>query len=277
MKIRILGTAAAEGWPALFCNCEFCKRARELGGKNIRTRSSTLINDDLMIDFSADTYQNALRNGLDLSRLHTLLVTHDHEDHLYAEDLGTRYTWFSHLDETSPETLTVYGNDRVGLQISRGTAAYGGPGGRVQFKRVVPFAETELPGGYRFTALTALHDRSQQCYLYLVTDKDGKAMLYGHDTGLFVPETMAALKGRHLDFVMLDCTCGDEAEGTNHMGFSDDVIMRDRLRENGNVDDSTKLVITHFSHNGHLLHEELEKLANPEGFDVAYDGVVYEI
>ena len=109
------------------------------------------------------------------------------------------------------------------------------------------------------------------------TDKDGKTMLYGHDTGLFVPETMAALKGRHLDFVMLDCTCGDEAEGTNHMGFSDDVIMRDRLRENGNVDDSTKLVITHFSHNGHLLHEELEKLANPEGFDVAYDGVVYEI
>ena len=96
-------------------------------------------------------------------------------------------------------------------------------------------------------------------------------------SGLFVPETMAALKGRHLDFVMLDCTCGDEAEGTNHMGFSDDVIMRDRLRENGNVDDSTKLVITHFSHNGHLLHEELEKLANPEGFDVAYDGVVYEI
>ena len=59
---------------------------------------------------------------------------------------------------------------------------------------------------------------------------------------------------------MLDCTCGDEAEGTNHMGFSDDVIMRDRLRENGNVDDSTKLVITHSSHNGHLLHEELEKL-----------------
>ena len=62
------------------------ERARELGGKNIRTRSSTLINDDLMIDFSADTYQNALRNGLDLSRLHTLLVTHDVEEAVALAD-----------------------------------------------------------------------------------------------------------------------------------------------------------------------------------------------
>ena len=51
MKIQILGTAAAEGWPALFCNCEACRRAREKGGKNIRTRAGTLIDDQLLIDF----------------------------------------------------------------------------------------------------------------------------------------------------------------------------------------------------------------------------------
>ena len=38
MKIRFLGTAAAEGWPAVFCACESCKRAERLGGKDIRTR-----------------------------------------------------------------------------------------------------------------------------------------------------------------------------------------------------------------------------------------------
>ena len=63
---------------------------------------------------------------------------------------------------------------------------------------------------------------------------------------------------------------GDGAFYTTGDGVFLDGIQR-------TVDDSTKLVITHFSHNGHLLHEELEKLANPEGFDVAYDGVVYEI
>lgn len=276
MKIQILGTAAAEGWPALFCNCEACRRAREKGGKNIRTRAGTLIDDQLLIDFSADTYGNALRFGLDLSRIHTLLVTHDHEDHLYAEDLGTRYTWFAHLDERAPETLLVYGNDRVGSQVSRGTFSYGGPGGRVAFRRVVPF-RTEEANGYRFTALTALHDRSQQCYLYLVEDAAGKRMLYGHDTGLFPQDTMDFLAGKHLDFVMLDCTNGPEAEGTNHMGFPDDVEMRDRLRAIGCVDEKTQLVITHFSHNGKLLHEELEALAAPEGFRVAYDGAIFEI
>ena len=33
MKIHYLGTAAAEGWPALFCDCENCRRARIEKGK----------------------------------------------------------------------------------------------------------------------------------------------------------------------------------------------------------------------------------------------------
>ncbi len=277
MKIQILGTAAAEGWPALFCNCDVCQRARALGGKNIRTRSATMIDDQLLIDFSADTYGNALRFGLDLSKVHTLLVTHDHEDHLYAEDLGTRYTWFAHLNETSPEVLTVFGNDRVGFQVARATAPYGGPGGRVAFRRVVPYEPTALPGGYTFTAMTALHDRAQQCYLYLVQDKAGKRMVYGHDTGVFTDDVMRFLAGQRLDYVMLDCTTGSEKEGSNHMGFADDLLVRDMLRDAGCIDDKTQMVLTHFSHNGHLLHEELEALAGPEGFSVAYDGAIYEI
>ncbi|MGI5884816.1 MAG: MBL fold metallo-hydrolase, partial [Candidatus Spyradocola sp.] len=248
MKVQILGTAAAEGWPALFCNCEACRKARALGGRNVRTRAGTMIDDQLLIDFSADTYGNALRFGLDLSRVHTLLVTHDHEDHLYAEDLGTRYTWFAHLDAQAPETLWVYGNDRVGAQVARGTFPYGGPNGRVAFRRIVPFRTEEAPGGHRFTALMALHDRSQQCYLYLVEDAAGKAFLYGHDTGLFPQETMDFLAGRHLDLVTLDCTDGPNAEGTNHMGFPDDREMQRRLQEIGCVDERTKMVLTHFSH-----------------------------
>lgn len=44
MKFIYLGTAAAEGFPAVFCDCAFCKEARMLNGKNIRTRSQALIN-----------------------------------------------------------------------------------------------------------------------------------------------------------------------------------------------------------------------------------------
>ena len=57
MILTFLGTAAAEGVPAVFCNCKFCNEARRLGGKNIRTRSQSIVNDDLLIDIPADTFK----------------------------------------------------------------------------------------------------------------------------------------------------------------------------------------------------------------------------
>ena len=45
MKLKYLGTAAAEGVPALFCTCEVCRKSMELGGKNIRTRSQAIIDN----------------------------------------------------------------------------------------------------------------------------------------------------------------------------------------------------------------------------------------
>ena len=48
MQFQYLGTAAAEGWPAVFCRCKYCLEAQRLGGKNIRTRSQAIVNDDLL-------------------------------------------------------------------------------------------------------------------------------------------------------------------------------------------------------------------------------------
>ena len=47
MNLTYLGTAAAEGWPGIFCRCEFCERAKRLGGRDIRTRSQALLDDAL--------------------------------------------------------------------------------------------------------------------------------------------------------------------------------------------------------------------------------------
>ena len=52
MKFTYLGTSSCEGIPALFCNCPRCEGARRLGGKNIRTRTQALINEDLLIDLA---------------------------------------------------------------------------------------------------------------------------------------------------------------------------------------------------------------------------------
>lgn len=106
MKITYLGTAATEGFPALFCNCKYCKEGRELGGKNIRTRSQALINDDLLIDFPADTYSHFLQNGIEGDKIKYLFITHSHSDHFYTNDLFIRSGVFAH-DMRTP-TLKMF-------------------------------------------------------------------------------------------------------------------------------------------------------------------------
>ena len=42
MKIKYLGTAAAEGIPSPYCTCENCRKAWERRGKDIRSRSQAV-------------------------------------------------------------------------------------------------------------------------------------------------------------------------------------------------------------------------------------------
>lgn len=114
MKLKYLGTAAAEGWPALFCHCEACKKARKLGGKNIRTRSQAIVDNRLLIDFCADTYMHVLQQGLPLEDIHHVIMTHSHNDHLYVSDLINVGEPYAH---GVTEPLTLYGSEAVGEKI----------------------------------------------------------------------------------------------------------------------------------------------------------------
>ena len=83
MKLQYLGTAAAEGIPSLFCRCDKCLKARERGGREIRTRSQAIVNDCLLIDFPSDTYSHCSEYGIDLSKVNNCLITHVHGDHTF--------------------------------------------------------------------------------------------------------------------------------------------------------------------------------------------------
>ena len=88
MKLKFLGTAAAEGFPAMFCSCDNCIKARALGGKNLRTRSQAIIDDCLLIDYPADTYSHTITHNIDLLNVKHCLITHIHGDHFYPKDLS---------------------------------------------------------------------------------------------------------------------------------------------------------------------------------------------
>ncbi|MBR4278652.1 MAG: hypothetical protein IKT34_00615 [Clostridia bacterium] len=277
MKITYLGTAAAEGWPALFCNCEYCKNAKRLGGKNIRTRSQALINDDLLIDFPADSYMHMLKTKYDMSGVKHCFVTHSHIDHFEPTDLCLRIESCSAHDMTEPY-FHIYGNSKVLSRFDRFVGSLGEedtpPAVTVQ---EIDLYQTVYADNYRVTPLKANHAGSENAFVYLVEDGD-KTLLYLHDTGLLYDEVYDYLKsnGVRADLISYDCTYGALESAGGHMGLDSVPYVRKRLEEIGVADDKTIHVVNHFSHNGILLHDEMEKAAAEIGFLCAYDGMEIE-
>lgn len=274
MKIQYFGTAAAEGWPAIFCRCDVCTQAAKLGGKNIRTRSQALINDDLLIDFPPDSYAHMLTYGLNLPEITDILITHSHQDHFYPEDFIMRCGGFS---DNTKGILHIYSNDAVAAKLEKTFAQSGVHYHREDYPKchiLQSFSPISIKG-YIVLPLPARHNPNEKCYIYLI-EKEGKSILYANDTGLLPPESLAALAGKKLDLVSMDCTMMRHKEGTNHMGLPDNLLFCEELKQLGCVDDSTVFVVTHFSHHGGMLHHEIENAAQSNGFVAAYDGLTIE-
>jgi len=278
MKLQYLGTAAAEGWPGLFCNCERCETARLLGRKNIRTRSQAVIyadgigqggvDDILLIDLPPDTYMHVLQHGLRLDRIGHLIVTHSHNDHFTPSELEYRGEVYANPVPSFP--LNIYGNDKVHERLKQSEWPSG-----IEYTMVesfVPFGA----GAYVVTPLPALHDREERCYIYMI-EHGGKRILYGNDTGIFPEETFEFLAGKPFDLVSLDCTSGDKSEGTNHMGLPDAVDVKRRLDSIACLKPTTKIVLHHFSHNGGPCYDAMVELAAAYNMEVSYDGGIWDV
>lgn len=270
MQLQILGTAAAEGWPGLFCNCEACIRARKLGGKDIRSRASMQIDDVFKIDFPPDTYYHSIRWGLELHRLKYLFFTHSHEDHFAVNQLG--YLWPPYAHNLENDTIKVYGNETV-LSAIRDRFYDKIPAELIYAKPFSPIKADHLT----FTPVKARHKPDEESLNYII-QSDTATVLYASDTGIYEQETMDFLKNYQFDLLIMECTHGNKEDPYRyHMGFGAVLELRDSINKGGAIKPSAKTVITHFSHNGSLSHAEFEALANPEGIEVAYDGIVLEV
>jgi len=182
MKFKYLGTAAAEGWPAVFCRCENCERAKKAGGPNIRTRSQALINDDFLIDFPSDTNMHMLIHNIDLSAVKYLIVTHSHNDHFAPIDLFFRSkSYYAH--NLTEEKLYLYSNEAVLDVYNKLLSDY--PEEPTDLNIIPSYIPLYTPtqlGKYTVTALKANHKPSETAYVYLISDGD-RTVLYLNDTG----------------------------------------------------------------------------------------------
>ena len=83
MDIKFLGTGAAEGIPAINCDCDHCTRARQEGGKLVRERSAILLQlpgYNMLLEAPPDIRD--LINKHRVNNLHGILVTQDTYSHI---------------------------------------------------------------------------------------------------------------------------------------------------------------------------------------------------
>lgn len=271
MKLHYLGTAAAEGIPSLFCTCPVCTHAKAHGGKDIRTRSQVCVDETLLFDFPPDSYAHVLLQGLDLSAIEHLFITHSHADHFYPSDICNRRDSFCYTPKAP--VLHAYGNPTVYQRLACDCERIPSLAGRLEPHCIKPFERVEA-GGARVTALLAEHMHgSGETPLLYVLEKGGKTLLYGNDTGFFPQETWEAIANFHFDVVSLDSTLGLDNPWHGHMDLNRNSLTRERMLAQGLADERTIFIITHFSHNARMTHGQLEQEAARRGFLAAYDGL----
>jgi phosphoribosyl 1,2-cyclic phosphate phosphodiesterase len=283
MFLKVLGSAAAEGWPAMFCVCPACTEARRRGGKDIRHRTTYQLGDTVHIDWGPDAYSSMIALDIDYAPLRHLFITHSHDDHWCPRELAWRRAGYARIPDES--WLTIYGNQQTEEAF---TSEY--PDSepfRMAFRQVQPFERLELEDGLTAIPLTASHADEDEIALNYLFLWQGRGVVIGNDTGWWVPEVWDFLQQHELHAVVMDCTSGplgtgprDDKKswvGTHHLNCEWVVEVRDELARRGALAEGCRFVANHFSHNGGWLHEQLEEYFVPRGILVGHDGMQIEV
>ncbi len=273
MKFKFLGTAAFEGIPALFCNCERCRQIRQTGGRSVRTRTQAIIDEELLIDFPADTVSHVLSNNIDLGKVKNCLITHSHSDHLYTEDITILAGGFSY---PAPDyEITFFASEIAGKGIERLLKD-------IPKAKLHTVKEFDVVGAdkYTVTVLPAIHDEHSGPVIYQISDGE-KTVLYALDTHFprdDIWEYWEKTKP-HFDLVVMDCTNALRPMNyVGHMSLFENIEIKKKMTEMGFADEKTVFVSNHFSHNGlHVPYEEFSEIAIQKNILTSYDGMELNI
>lgn len=282
MQVTFLGTGAPPSMPIPFCICHVCTNARRVGGKNLRRRSSILVNDDLLVDIGPDLATASFEHDVSLTDISVCLQTHAHEDHLDAEFIISRHAEYGTV--VSNDLLFVGSGEtlRVVDEIVRRRCEYGSifdadmqAALKMNVLSVAPYEACTI-GNYRVTGYPANHATDQASLLYSI-EQENHAVFYGTDTSILSEEAWEHLILHHTryDLIVLDHTYGiglDSRPG-DHLGARDVIAHADRFRESGLLKEDGTIYATHISHEGNLEHAELDEYAGKHGYRVAFDGL----
>jgi len=285
MRLVFLGTAAAEGIPGLWCGCGICREARRRGGRNIRHRCCYAIDDDTMVDFGPDVFDQMRMANIDLAALKRVIFTHPHADHMSPGELVYRRTP-GFCTDVPEYKLDLVASKLTMREMVRGLITSNATGLDVtrlfDDLRINPIqVEAGVwasSGDVELLPVPASHAPGMGAMIYAIR-RDDRTLLIANDTGMLAPESWEMLESVRFDAAVIECTTAFRTPDANknHQGFNTTLAFRNKLVEMGCLAPDAPAYVTHFSHNGYGLHEELQARFSPHGMTVAYDGLRVDI
>ena len=249
--LTFLGTGTSVGVPVVGCDCPTCLSPDP---RNQRTRCGLVLGlpeGNLLIDTPPDLRTQLLRERI--GRIHAVLYTHDHVDHLYGlDDLRV----FAHY---LGGPVPVYCEERVEARIRKAfdyafveeARNYGGGVPQLAFKRIE--LESFVALGARVTPLRLKHGRFQTLGFRF------GSVAYCTDVNEIPPESLPLLEG--LDTLILDAL--RYRPHPTHFSLEEAVAVARRLAPRRTL----------FTHMCHDLEQATVSAALPAGMELAYDGL----
>ena len=253
MEIRFLGTGAAEGIPAINCDCDHCTRAREEGGRLVRERSAMLFQlpgYNMLVEAPPDIRD--LINKHQVHNLQGILVTHDTYSHIGG--IKEFEWWPKPLDFLAePSQFQVIREEHWTERLEElmfYIPYY--PGAALDFGRfsLVPFAA-------RRRSVFGLSIRS-----------DGKQIIYASSTlSRLTNYARSLMAGAD---VLIVNTPTFRPPKDDHITVIEAIELKKQV-------EAGQLILTYINHHNRP-HDELEAhVAELEGVTVAYDGMSLKI
>jgi phosphoribosyl 1,2-cyclic phosphate phosphodiesterase len=253
-SVLVLGSGTSQGVPMIGCDCATC---RSDDPRDTRSRASILVTiaggPSVLIDTSPDLRAQALQHGL--RHIDAILYTHSHADHILGLDDVRRFNWLQR------QPIPCYGDDRT-LSDLRRIFAYAfddeaPKGGGVPRVVLFPLAGAFSIGAATVTPVPLFHG-SRQIYGYRIG-----SFAYLTDCSAIPDASWPLLEG--VDTVILDAL-RDRPHPT-HFSLGESLAIVKRLAPDR----------AFFTHMCHDLPHAATCARLPEGVELAYDGLVFDI
>ena len=253
-KVLVLGSGTSHGVPMIGCDCATC---RSTDPRDARSRASIFITlgqgPSILIDTSPDLRAQALAHGL--QRVDAILYTHSHADHVLGLDEVRRFNWLQR------EVIPCYGDERT-LGDLRRIFAYAFDENATQGGGIPRVALFTLAGEFSIGAATILP----------IPLLHGEREILGYRFGSFA--------------YLTDCSAIPDRSWALLDGVR--TVIIDALRErphpthfslNQALDVVKRLAPEHayFTHMCHDLGHAATCARLPDGVELAYDGLAFDI